>query len=71
MRISLAGVHGVHRAERAALELTEQGTRMADAAGGVTDEAWANTAKHYDEEHLAALVLIIGPHQRLQPMPLE
>ena len=47
-------------AERAALELTEQGTRMADAAGGVTDEAWANAARHYDEEQLAALVLIIG-----------
>ena len=29
-------------AERAALELTEQGTRIADAAGGVTDQAWAN-----------------------------
>src|SRR5215472_3473687 len=29
-------------AERAALELTEQGTRIADAAGGVTDDAWAN-----------------------------
>jgi AhpD family alkylhydroperoxidase len=28
-------------AERAALELAEQGTRIADAAGGVTDEAWA------------------------------
>ncbi|HEV7626582.1 MAG TPA: carboxymuconolactone decarboxylase family protein, partial [Streptomyces sp.] len=34
-------------AERAALELTEQGTRIADAAGGVSDEAWANAAKHY------------------------
>ncbi|WP_327324993.1 carboxymuconolactone decarboxylase family protein [Streptomyces sp. NBC_01210] len=43
-------------AERAALELAEQGTRIADAAGGVTDEAWANAAKHYDEEQLAALV---------------
>jgi alkylhydroperoxidase family enzyme len=43
-------------AERAALELTEQGTRIADAAGGVTDEAWANAVKHYDEEQLAALV---------------
>ena len=42
-------------AERAALELTEQGTRLADA-GGVTDDAWANAAKHYDEEQLAALV---------------
>ena len=47
-------------AERAALELTEQGSRMADAAGGVTDEAWGNVAKHYHQEQLAALVLIIG-----------
>src|SRR5882757_764389 len=43
-------------AERAALELTEQGTRLADAAGGVTDEVWANAAKHYDDEQLGALV---------------
>src|SRR5262245_62160251 len=27
-------------AERAAFELAEQGTRIADAAGGVTDDAW-------------------------------
>ncbi|MEU7861974.1 carboxymuconolactone decarboxylase family protein [Nonomuraea sp. NPDC049141] len=47
-------------AERAALELTEQGTRIADAAGGVTDEAWANAAKHYDEDQLAALVGLIA-----------
>jgi AhpD family alkylhydroperoxidase len=47
-------------AERAALELTEQGTRIADAAGGVTDEAWANVAKHYDEDQLAALVFRIA-----------
>jgi AhpD family alkylhydroperoxidase len=47
-------------AERAALELTEQGTRIADAAGGVTDEAWANAAKHYDEDQLAALVSVIA-----------
>ncbi|MEU8835035.1 carboxymuconolactone decarboxylase family protein [Streptomyces sp900116325] len=47
-------------AERAALELTEQGTRIADAAGGVTDEAWANAAKYYDEEQLAALVCTIA-----------
>ncbi len=43
-------------AERAALELTEQGTRIADAAGGVTDEAWTNAARYYDEDELAALV---------------
>ncbi|HKR52483.1 MAG TPA: carboxymuconolactone decarboxylase family protein [Pseudonocardiaceae bacterium] len=47
-------------AERAALELTEQGTRIADAAGGVTDEAWVNAAKHYDEDQLAALVSTIA-----------
>lgn len=47
-------------AERAALELTEQGTRTADAAGGVTDEAWENAAKHYDEDQLAALVSLIA-----------
>jgi AhpD family alkylhydroperoxidase len=43
-------------AERAALELTEEATRIADAAGGVSDEVWANAAKHFDEEQLAALV---------------
>ena len=47
-------------AERAALELTEQGTRIADAAGGVTDEAWAAAAKHYDDDQLAALVALIA-----------
>ncbi|MGW1809589.1 carboxymuconolactone decarboxylase family protein [Streptomyces sp. NPDC002078] len=47
-------------AERAALELTEQGTRIADAAGGVPDEVWANAAKHYDEDQLAALVALIA-----------
>ena len=47
-------------AERAALELTEQGTRIADAAAGVTDDAWANAAKHYDEDQLAALVSLIA-----------
>jgi AhpD family alkylhydroperoxidase len=47
-------------AERAALELTEQGTRIADAAGGVSDEVWANAAKHFDEEQLAVLVSLIA-----------
>jgi AhpD family alkylhydroperoxidase len=47
-------------AERAALELTEQGTRIADAAGGVSDEAWANAAKYYDEDQLAALISLIA-----------
>jgi AhpD family alkylhydroperoxidase len=47
-------------AERAALELAEQGTRIADAAGGVTDGAWASAAKHFDEDQLAALVCLIA-----------
>ncbi|MCM2576826.1 carboxymuconolactone decarboxylase family protein [Streptomyces meridianus] len=47
-------------AERAALELTEEGTRIADAAGGVPDEVWDNAAKHYDEDQLAVLVAQIA-----------
>jgi AhpD family alkylhydroperoxidase len=47
-------------AERAALELTEQGTRIADASGGVPDEVWANAAKHYNEDELTALVCLIA-----------
>ncbi|MDX3853158.1 carboxymuconolactone decarboxylase family protein [Streptomyces sp. AK02-01A] len=47
-------------AERAALELTEQGTRLADAAGGVTDTVWANAAKHFDEDQLIALISLIA-----------
>jgi AhpD family alkylhydroperoxidase len=46
-------------AERAALELTEQGTRLADGTG-VTDDAWQNAAKHYDQAQLTALVALIG-----------
>jgi len=46
-------------AERAALELTEQGTRLADG-GRVSDEAWSDAAKHYDEEQLMALVALIS-----------
>lgn len=46
-------------AERAALELAEEGTRIADSAG-VSDEVWERAAKHYDEEQLGALVAIIA-----------
>ncbi|MGC0343025.1 carboxymuconolactone decarboxylase family protein [Streptomyces sp. SLBN-8D4] len=46
-------------AERAALELTEQGTRLADGAG-VPDGVWENAAKHYDEDQLLALVSLIA-----------
>jgi AhpD family alkylhydroperoxidase len=46
--------------ERAALELAEQGTRIADGAAGVTDEAWADAVKHYDDDQLVALVAVIA-----------
>lgn len=39
-------------AERAALELTEQGTRLADTSG-ITDVARAAAARHHEEEQLA------------------
>jgi len=47
-------------AERAALEVAEQGTRIANGAGGVTDEAWSNAAKYYDSEQLAALLCTVA-----------
>ncbi|GAA1403017.1 carboxymuconolactone decarboxylase family protein [Kitasatospora putterlickiae] len=47
-------------AERAALALAEEGTRIADGAGGVADEVWANAAEHYDTDQLAALVMLIS-----------
>ncbi len=47
-------------AERAALELAEEGTRIADANGGVSDEVWSNAAKHFDEKQLTALVTLIA-----------
>ncbi|WP_433891598.1 carboxymuconolactone decarboxylase family protein [Streptomyces sp. CA-111067] len=47
-------------AERAALELAEEGTRLADAAGGVPDAVWENAAKFHTEEQLVALVSLIA-----------
>ncbi|MCP2169893.1 carboxymuconolactone decarboxylase family protein [Goodfellowiella coeruleoviolacea] len=47
-------------AERAALELAEEGTRVADAGRGVSDEVWARAAEHYDEEQLTALVILVS-----------
>ncbi|MFD3593535.1 carboxymuconolactone decarboxylase family protein [Nocardia sp. NPDC058640] len=46
-------------AERAALDLAEEGTRIADAAKGVSDETWAQAREHYDDEQLAALVAVV------------
>ena len=47
-------------AERAALALTEEGTRLADAHPGVSDETWAEVRKHYDDDQTAALVSLIA-----------
>ncbi|RSM45200.1 carboxymuconolactone decarboxylase family protein [Amycolatopsis balhimycina DSM 5908] len=47
-------------AERAALALTEEGTRLADAHEGVGDETWAAVRKHYDDEQIGALIALIA-----------
>jgi AhpD family alkylhydroperoxidase len=47
-------------AERAALELTEEMTRLADRSDPVPDETWARAAQHYDDKALAALVLHVA-----------
>ena len=47
-------------AERAALELTEAMTRIADRPDPVSDEVWAQAAEHYDEPALAALLIEIA-----------
>jgi AhpD family alkylhydroperoxidase len=47
-------------AERAALALTEEGTRLADAQQGVSDETWAQVRKHYDDDQIAALVISVA-----------
>ena len=47
-------------AERAALELAEEMTRLADRADPVPDDVWARVTEHYDEKARAALVLHIA-----------
>jgi AhpD family alkylhydroperoxidase len=47
-------------AERAALALAEEGTRLADAHEGVSDETWSQVRKHYDEEQIGALVCLVA-----------
>ena len=46
--------------ERAALALAEAATRQADRPEAVTDEIWAEAAHHFDEQQLAAVILMIG-----------
>jgi AhpD family alkylhydroperoxidase len=47
-------------AEQAALAFAEEGTRLADAGTGVSDETWAQVRKHYDDDQLAALVCLVA-----------
>jgi AhpD family alkylhydroperoxidase len=47
-------------AERAALELTEALTRLADRGDAVPDALWDEVCEHFDEQQRAALVLDIG-----------
>lgn len=47
-------------AERAALAFAEEGTRLADANHGVSDETWALVREHYDDEQTATLVSLVG-----------
>ncbi|KOG88769.1 carboxymuconolactone decarboxylase family protein [Streptomyces varsoviensis] len=45
-------------AERAALALAEEGTRLGDR--GVTDETWAAVREHYDDDQVGALVCLVS-----------
>ena len=47
-------------AERAALALTEEGTRLADEHHGPSDETWARVRQHYDDDQIVALVALIA-----------
>jgi AhpD family alkylhydroperoxidase len=47
-------------AERAALDLAEHVTRLADSTDPVPDAVWDNAADHYDEKELAALLVSIA-----------
>lgn len=46
--------------EQAALALAEEGTRLADAHHGVSDETWAQVRKHYDDDQTATLVALVA-----------
>ncbi|MBF6157495.1 carboxymuconolactone decarboxylase family protein [Nocardia cyriacigeorgica] len=47
-------------AERAALAFAEEGTRLADANHGVSDETWARVRERYDDDQIAALVYLVA-----------
>ena len=47
-------------AERAALALAEEGTRLADTHQGVSDDTWAAVRKHYDDDQIAGLLCLLA-----------
>ncbi|MBO0829377.1 MAG: carboxymuconolactone decarboxylase family protein [Streptosporangiales bacterium] len=47
-------------AEQAALAFAEEGTRLADAYTGVSDDTWSQVRKHYDDDEIAALVSLVA-----------
>lgn len=47
-------------AERAALALTEEGTRLSDPNNHASDETWAQVRKHYDDDQIGALISLIA-----------
>lgn len=47
-------------AERAALAFAEDATRLADRGEAVSDEVWAEAARHHDEQAMAALVVAVA-----------
>jgi AhpD family alkylhydroperoxidase len=47
-------------AERAALELTEELTRIADRPEGVSDAVWDRCREQFDDQQLAALIVDIA-----------
>jgi AhpD family alkylhydroperoxidase len=58
-------------AQRAAMALTEAGTRLADRPDAVSDDVWDLAAKQFDEPALVALVLniaLINTRNRLNVM---
>lgn len=46
--------------ERAALALTESITRLSEGGDRVPDEVWDKAAKHFTEQQLAQLVIVIA-----------
>lgn len=47
-------------AERAALALAEEGTRLADIHRGISDDTWEQVRIHYDEDQIGALISLIA-----------